>query len=33
MPLLKRIPSESLFRRFILRHYASNPLLDMNLEG
>ena len=33
MPLLTRIPSEFLFRRFILRHYASDPPLDMNLEG
>ena len=33
MPLFKRTLSEFLFRRFALRHYASNLLLDMQLES
>ena len=33
MPLFKRTLSEFLFRRFMLKHYASNLLVDMNLEA
>lgn len=33
MPLFKRTLSEFIFRRFILKHYASNLLVDMNLEA
>lgn len=33
MPLFKRTLSEFLFRRFTLKHYASNLLVDMNLEA
>jgi hypothetical protein len=33
MLLFKRTLSEFLFRRFVLRHYASNLLLDMQLES
>lgn len=33
MPLFKRTPSEFLFRRFMLKHYASNLLVDMNLQA
>ena len=33
MPVFKRTLSEFLFRRFALKHYASNLLLDMNLEA
>ena len=33
MPLFKRTLSEFLFRRFVLKHYASNLLVDMNLEA
>ncbi len=33
MPLFKRTLSEFIFRRFMLRHYASNLLVDMNLEA
>lgn len=33
MPLFKRTLSEFLFRRFMLKHYASNLLLDMSLEA
>ena len=33
MPVFKRILSEFLFRRFMLGHYASNLLLDLNLEA
>ena len=33
MPLFKRTLSEFLFRRVMLKHYASNLLLDMNLEA
>ena len=33
MPLFKRTPSEFFFRRFMLKHYASNLLVDMNLEA
>ena len=33
MPLFKRTLSEFLFRRFMLKHYASNMLVDMNLEA
>jgi hypothetical protein len=33
MPLCKRTLSEFLFRRFVLKHYASNLLVDMNLEA
>jgi len=31
MPLFKRTLSEFIFRRFVLKHYASNLLVDMNL--
>ena len=33
MPIFKRTLSEFLFRRFMLKHYASNLLVDMNLEA
>lgn len=33
MPLFKRTLSEFLFRRFMLRHYAGNLLVDLNLEA
>ncbi len=33
MPLFKRTLSEPIFRRFMLKHYASNLLVDMNLEA
>jgi len=33
MPLFKRTLSEFIFRRFMLKHYSSNLLLDMNLEA
>lgn len=33
MPLFKRTLSEFLFRRFVLKHYTSNLLVDMNLEA
>ena len=33
MPMFKRTLSEFLFRRFMLKHYSSNLLLDMNLEA
>jgi predicted O-methyltransferase YrrM len=33
MPLFKRTLSEFLFRRFMLKHYASNLLVDMSLEA
>lgn len=33
MPLFKRTLSEFIFRRFMLKHYASNLLLDMSLEA
>ncbi len=33
MPLFKRTLSEFIFRRFMLRHYASNLLVDMNIEA
>lgn len=33
MPLFKRTLSEFLFRRFMLKHYAANLLVDMNLEA
>jgi hypothetical protein len=33
MPLFKRTLSEFIFRRFILKHYSSNLLLEMNLEA
>ena len=33
MPIFKRTLSEFLFRRFALKHYASNLLLDMQLES
>ena len=33
MPLFKRTLSEFIFRRFMLKHYASNLLVDMNLEA
>jgi len=33
MPVFKRTLSEFLFRRFMLKHYASNLLVDMNLEA
>ncbi len=33
MPLFKRKISEFLFRRFMLKHYSSNMLVDMQLEA
>jgi predicted O-methyltransferase YrrM len=33
MPLFKRTLSEFLFRRFMLKHYASNLLVDMSLDA
>jgi predicted O-methyltransferase YrrM len=33
MPLFKRTLSEFLFRRFMLKHYSSNMLVDMQLEA
>ncbi len=33
MPLFKRTLSEFIFRRFMLKHHASNLLVDMNLEA
>ncbi len=33
MPVFKRTLSEFLFRRFMLKHYESNLLVDMNLEA
>jgi len=33
MPLFKRTLSEFIFRRFMLKHYSSNLLLDMNLQA
>jgi predicted O-methyltransferase YrrM len=33
MPLFKQTLSEFLFRRFMLKHYGSNLLLDMQLEA
>ena len=33
MLVFKRTLSEFLFRRFVLKHYASNLLVDMNLEA
>ena len=33
MPLFKRTLSEFIFRRFMLKHYSSNLLLDMNLAA
>ncbi|MDX1403320.1 MAG: class I SAM-dependent methyltransferase [Woeseiaceae bacterium] len=33
MPLFKRTLSEFLFRRFVLKHYASNLLVDMQLDA
>jgi hypothetical protein len=33
MPLFKRTLSEFIFRRFMLNHYDSNLLVDMNLEA
>jgi len=33
MPIFKRTLSEFLFRRFMLKHYSSNLLVDMNLEA
>ncbi len=33
MPLFKRTLSEFIFRRIMLKHYASNLLVDMNLEA
>ncbi len=33
MPVFKRTLSEFIFRRFMLKHYASNLLVDMNLEA
>jgi len=33
MPLFKRTLSEFLFRRFVLKHYASNLLVDLQLEA
>lgn len=33
MPLFKRTLSEFLFRRFVLRHYGSNLLVDMQIDA
>jgi len=33
MPLFKRTLSEFLFRRFVLKHYASNFLVDLQLDA
>jgi len=33
MPLFKRTLSEFIFRRFMLKHYSSNLLVDMSLEA
>ena len=33
MPLFKRTLSEFLYRRFVLKHHASNMLVDMGLEA
>lgn len=33
MPVFNRKRSEFIFRRFMLKHYASNFLVDMNLEA
>jgi len=33
MPLFKRTLSEFLFRRFVLKHYAGNLLLDLQLDA
>lgn len=33
MPLFKRTLSEFLFRRFVLKHYASNLLVDLQLDA
>lgn len=33
MPLFKRTLSEFLFRRFVLKHYGSNLLVDLQLEA
>ena len=33
MPLFKRTLSEFLFRRFVLRHYGSNLLVDLQLDA
>jgi len=33
MPLFKRTFSEFLFRRFVLKHYGSNLLVDLQLEA
>lgn len=33
MPLIKRTLSEFLFRRFVLKHYGSNLLVDLQLDA
>jgi len=33
MPLFKRTLSEFLFRRFVLKHYGSNLLVDLQIEA
>lgn len=33
MPLFKRTPSEFLFRRFVLKHYGSNLLVDLQIDA
>ena len=33
MPLFKRTLSEFLFRRFVLKHYGSNLLVDLQLDA
>ncbi len=33
MPLFKRTLSEFIFRRFMLKHFAPNLLLDLKLEA
>ena len=33
MPIFKRSLSEFLFRRFMLKHYSTNMLVDINLEA
>ena len=33
MPIFKRTLSEFLFRRFVLKHYGSNLLVDLQLDA
>ena len=33
MPLFKRTLSEFLFRRFVLKHYGSNLLVDLQIDA